>query len=369
MSGPGTDPPGPRRSIRVCLVAPSLDILGGQAVAARRLQERLAGLPGIEVELLPVNPRLPGILRLLQRVKYVRTLATSVAYITALLRQARRFDVLHVFSASYWSFLLAPTPAIMIGRLLGRKVVLNYRSGEAEDHLRRFGWHAIPILRLAHTIVTPSEYLVHVFSRFGLPAVAVHNFVEVDRIPFRVREQPAPSYLANRNFEPLYNVHAVVDAFAMVAEVHPGASLVLAGDGSQRVALEDRVRELGLRNVTFVGRVPPDRMPALYDDADVYVNASVIDNMPQSIVEAYAAGVPVVSSDAGGIPFIADSGATALLVPAGDTAALGAAMRRMVEEEGLARRLSAAGRERCLTYYTWEAVAQQWLALYRNLVK
>src|SRR5918993_5368476 len=144
--------------IRVCLVAPSLQILGGQAVAAQRLLERLRAVPGLEVDFLPHDPRSSRLLRLLQRVKYVRTVATSVAYVASLLRRLPAYDVVHVFSASYWSFLLAPTPAILIGKRLGKKVVVNYRSGEAEDHLQRWPRTAIPTLRSADAVVTPSEY-------------------------------------------------------------------------------------------------------------------------------------------------------------------------------------------------------------------
>src|SRR5690606_7519921 len=130
------NPPAVRGApLRVCLVGPSLDILGGQAIILNRLRQRLGTVRELEVSFLPVNPRLPRGLAQLQRVKYVRTVVTSVAYVWSLLRTIRHVDVVHAFSASYWSFLLAPVPAMLVGRLFGRTVVLNYRSGEADDHL------------------------------------------------------------------------------------------------------------------------------------------------------------------------------------------------------------------------------------------
>ena len=119
--------------LRVLLVAPSLDILGGQAVQASRLLARLSKEDDIEVSFLPHNPRLPGLLRKLQSIKYVRTVFTSLFYVALLLARIPKYDVIHIFSASYLSFLLAPTPAILIAKLYGKKVVLNYRSGEAAD--------------------------------------------------------------------------------------------------------------------------------------------------------------------------------------------------------------------------------------------
>ena len=124
------------RPLRVLLVGPSLDILGGQAVQAARLHERLREIPGLAVDFLPVNPRLPGPLRRLQQVRYVRTVATSAAYLASLLRRVPRYDVVHAFSASYTSYLLAPLPALAVAKLFGRRTVLNYRSGEADASLR-----------------------------------------------------------------------------------------------------------------------------------------------------------------------------------------------------------------------------------------
>lgn len=354
-------------TLRVAIVAPSLKILGGQAVAAQRLLARLSDIPGLEVSLLEVNPSLPGFAGRLQRIKYIRTIVTSMAYVRALFRTVPTVDVLHVFSASYWSFLLAPAPAIVIGRCFGKAVIVNYRSGEARDHLSRFGWHVRPLLRLAQAIVTPSEYLVDVFAEFGLKAEAIHNFVETERIPFRPRRRLAPVLFANRNFEPLYNVAAILDAFAAVQARFPEASLILAGDGSLRSLLERQVSALGLEHVTFLGRVAPEQMLRLYDDADIYINASVIDNMPQSLVEAYAAGVPVVTSDAGGIPYIARDDEIALVVPTHDAAALGAAVLRLLRDPDLVERLTTQARQECLARYRWDVVRDKWLALYRRV--
>lgn len=355
------------RPVRVCLVGPSLDILGGQAVAAQRLLERLRTLPDLAVDFLPVNPRLPGPLRALQRVKYVRTVVTSIAYVASLLWRAWRYDVLHVFSASYWSFLLAPTPAIVVGRLYGRKVILNYRSGEADDHLTRHGAVARPIMRLATVIIAPSQYLVDVFARHGLSSSAILNFVEMTRYRYRRRLTPKPRLFGNRNFEALYGVDDVIRAFSVVKAQHADAELMLVGDGSERAALESLVQSLGLTDVTFAGRVPPGDMPACYDAADIYLNGSRIDNMPQSILEAYAAGTPVASTGAGGIPYIVTDGETGLLVPVNDWRALGQAVLRLLDEPGLGVRLADAGHEACLRHYSGHANAEAWRSLYHRL--
>ncbi len=353
--------------IRVCLVGPSLDILGGQAVQAQRLRERLGASPRLDVSFLPVNPRLPGPLRLLQRIKLVRTVATSIAYGWSLVRRLPGVDVVHAFSASYWSFVLAPLPAMLVARALGKRVVLNYRSGEADDHLTRWRRTAVPAMRLAHRIVVPSGYLVDVFRRHGLRAQAIGNFVELSRLPYRERSPLRPVFLSNRNFAPHYNVGGVLRAFATIQTQHPDAELLVAGDGEQRDELHALARSLRLRHVSFLGQVSPSEMPALYDRADVYLNAPTIDNMPNSILEAFAAGLPVVTSDAGGIPYIVRNGETALMVSMNDPEALARGALRLLEDPELARSLARTARAECESRYTWDAVGAEWERCYASL--
>jgi glycosyltransferase involved in cell wall biosynthesis len=355
--------------LKVCLVGPSLDILGGQAVQLDRLRRKLSLVPEVEVSFVPVNPRLPGPLDLLRRVKYLRTAATSIAYLASLLRHLRHVDVVHAYSASYWSFLLAPVPAMAIGRLYRKGVVLNYHSGEAEDHLSN--WRsARPPMRLAHRIVVPSRYLVQVFARHGLEALEVGNFVELERYEFRLRSRPRPVFLSNRNLEKHYNIPCILRAFARICAQETEAKLIVVGEGKERRNLDALARTLGIRErVEFRGKVGPERMPSVYSEADVFLNSSDVDNVPLSIVEAYASGLPVVSSDAGGIPDMVADGQTGLLVPRGDDTALAAAALRVVREEGLAARLGAAARLLCESRYSWSAVRDAWLGVYRDAVR
>lgn len=352
--------------VKVCLVGPSMDILGGQAVQLARLFRQLEATPGIQVDFLPMNPRLPGPLGWLQRIKFVRTVVTSFAYWLLLLRRVRRFDVIHAFSPSYWAFLLGPVPAAATARLFRRAVLINYHSGEAEDHLAN--WRsAIPLLRLAHRIVVPSDYLRDVFANFGLSTVVVPNFVDVESLPFRERSVLRPRVLSNRNLESHYNVSCSIRAFSRIQAKVPSAELVVAGYGSERARLETLVRELGLRHVRFTGRVTPQEMGRLLDWADVLLNSPDIDNMPLSLIEAQAAGLPLVSTSSGGIPYIVRDGETGLLVPPDDDAAMAVAALRLLDDPALVSRITRAARESCLAQFTWPAVEARWVRLYRDM--
>jgi glycosyltransferase involved in cell wall biosynthesis len=352
--------------VRVLIVAPSLRFLGGQAVQALRLMASLRVDEEVEVDYLEVDPRLPAPFDRLQRIPILRTLVTSAMYLSALILRVGKYDTVHAFSASYWSFLLAPVPAILVGRLFGKRVILNYHSGEADDHLTRWGWHARPLIRLADLTVVPTTYLVEVFSRHGLSAIAVPNHIAVPPVPPQRRALVVPRFFSNRNFESHYSVVTVIEAFAIVQCEFPSAELVVTGGGALRPSLEKRVQELGITGCRFTGPVQPEEMIALYNDADVYVNASLIDNMPLSILEAYAVGLPVVTSDAGGIPWIAKDGETALVVVAGNVEALAGAMRDAIVHWQAALQRAERARAFVTEMYAWPAVRAKWLHAYAS---
>src|SRR3954454_1876624 len=350
------------RAIRVAIVAPSLRILGGHSVQAGRMLEAWSADPAVEAWLVPINPLPPRSLEWLLRIKGVRTVITQVCYWPLLLRELRRCGVVHVFSASYLSFLLSPLPAVAIATLLGKPVVLHYHSGEAPDHLRR-SRIARAVLRRTGLNVVPSKFLAQVFESFGLTARVVANTIDVARFGYRERSPLRPRLLSTRNFEPLYNVACTLRAFARIQARHPDASLTLVGTGSQAAALQSLAAELGLRQVTFVGRVPPDQIHRYYADADIYVQTPSIDNMPGSVIEAFASGASVVSTDVGGVPAILTDGEHGLLAPDDDADAVAACVCRLLAHPDEAQRMAAAARETCEAY-AWSRLRTEWLSVY-----
>lgn len=358
------------KPLRVCHVVASLDWIGGHSVAATRLIEAFAQEPeaGIEAEILPINPRLWWPFCRLLKIKYVRTVVNTIAYLLTLFIKLPRYDVVQVYAASYFSFVIAPAPAVLVAKLYGKPVILHYHSGEAEDHLRRWPLTTRPILRLADEIVVPSGFLVDVFAKFGFRARAIFNLVDLSRYRFRERRPLRPVFLTNRLHEPLYNVGCVLRAFALIQKRYPEAQLTVAGDGWMRPQLEELARSLGLRNTVFTGRVPYEEMPAVYDEHDIYLNGTDVDNMPSSITESYASGVAVVTTDAGGIPYILIHEETGLMVERNDHEAMAAGAIRLVEDQELASRVIRNARKTCLNY-AWPRVGADWIELYRKLAK
>lgn len=353
-----------RRPIRVLLVGPDLPIVGGQTVQARLLVEKFRIDNEVRLDLQPINSRF---LPKLQSIKYVRTGITTAKYLFDLITKIPKYDVVHIFSASYFSFVLAPTPAVAVSRLFGRKTILNYRSGEADDHLSR--WRtAVPTIKLFDRVIAPSGYLVDVFKKYNVDSRSIFNVVDTARFRFRRRDRLRPIFFSNRNLEPLYNIECVIRAFAKIQKEKSDARLLIAGDGSQRRKLANLVKELGLNEVHFLGAVAPEDMPGVYDQADIYLNAPILDNMPNSIIEAFASGLPVVSTNAGGIPYVVDHERNGLLVEVGDYAGLAREAMRLLDDSGFAEGLIEQAHADC-SKYSWENVRDQWVELYRELWK
>ena len=353
------------RAIKILIIAPTLDtILGGQAVQGSRLLEKLNQEPNIRADVQSIAPQF---LPKLQRIKYLRTILRGMKYLFDITTKIPRYDIIHIFSAAHVSFLLAPTPAVLVAKVFGKKTVLNYRSGQLEEHYAK--WHSTlrPTLKLFDKIVTPSNYLVDMFAGYGFKAQSVYNFIDVGRFKFRERKPLRPVFFSNRLLEELYNIPCILRAFAIIQEKRADARLVVASFGDQREILENYAKELNLKNVEFVGKVSQQRMAELYDEIDIYLNSPNTDNMPGSILECYASGVPVVTTNAGGIPYILEHEKTGLMVEVNDHEALAREAMRLLEDDDLSQKIIGNGR-RAVAEFSWENVRQKWLSVYDELL-
>lgn len=348
----------PSGMTRVCLVAPRW-MTGGQAVEAQSLVHGFANDPTTRIELVAIDPRIPDVIA---RLRGLRTLVRLPRFCFSLVRALLRADVVHVFTAAFSPFLLTTTPAVLLGRLLGKPVILNYRDGRAREHLkfRPVRW----ILRRATVLVFPSEFLREVFAEFGLHGEVVPNVVDAERFVYRPRIPLRPILLSSRLLEELYAVENTILAHEELRRSVPEARLLIVGDGDRRASLEALVRDRGIGGVEFHGRVAHQDMGAWFDRADILVNSSRIDNMPHCLIEAFAAGMPVVTTPSGGIPHIVENERNGLLVPCDQPRAMAEAIQRLLGDPPLVRTLVDTGRSDCRARYAWPAVRTQWSRLY-----
>ena len=156
-------------------------------------------------------------------------------------------------------------------------------------------------------------------------------------------------------------------AFRIVQDRHPDARLTLVGGGPQESALRQLADDLRLQHVTFAGRMDPHAVADAYAAHDIYIQSPNIDNMPTSVIEAFATGLPVVSTEAGGIPAILTSGEHGLLAPIDAHVVLAAHVLHLLDDPIDARRMTRAAHASC-HQCTWPAVRLQWLRAYRRVL-
>jgi L-malate glycosyltransferase len=347
----------------VLLVGPKVPPYGGMAIQGSLMQTLMAS-EGISAYFLASNLPFPKGLTFLDWFRGLRPFLRSMNFCIQLWRLLPRVEVVHVLACSWLYFFVIVCPAVAISRIRGKRVILNYRGGQADDFLRRSAFALKPFFRMAHVVTAPSQFLVKVLgNRIGVPVEIVPNIVNFRRFAFRERNPIQPKMIVTRHLLKLYDIESVIRAFGQVQERYPEASLLIVGTGDQENYLRGLVTTLTLKNVDFLGYVPQEDLPAVYDRCDILLNASLADNFPGSLVEAAAAGLVVVSTAVGGIPYIFENGASAILVQAGDWKGLADGALRALADPAFASRLKAAALGRCQSY-DWKNVRRVLYRLY-----
>ena len=344
---------------RVVIVGPKPPPYGGMAVQAQALVARLRQ-EGVDAQLLATNP---PVIPSLGRIKGLRTLIQSLLYLVNLIRGLARARVVHLLGASHWYFVLRVMPTVILAKLFGRRIILNYRGGEAPLFFARFRHLVLPILRLVDVITVPSAYLQRVFNGSGFQASVIPNFIDLARFQFRQRDFIKPNLLVTRSLEPLYNISMALRAFASIKQIYPEARLDVVGGGSEEAALKSMVQQHGWPDVYFHGAVPNDEIPNFLEAADILLNPTNADNMPINLMEAFAAGVPVVTTNVGGIPDLIGKEETVLMVDADDSAAMARCVDELLRGPQLVTRLTCQARTLC-EQMSWEQVGKQWVEIY-----
>lgn len=271
--------------------------------------------------------------------------------------KGKDFDVFHIHCCSHWGFLPAVV-GVSVGKRLGKRIVLTYHGGGGEKFFDQHPKLVRHYLTRTDANIVLSGFLAQVFEKHGLPFVTIPNILELDDSRFRLRERVQPNYICTRAHEPLYNLPCILRAFRKVQSIRPEATLTLVGSGSEHENLVQMAEELGLQNVTFTGRVANEDIYTYLDRADIMLSAPTVDNMPVSLLEAMNAGLLVISSKVGGVPYMVKNNSTGLLFESDDSDALAGKMLWAVDNQTVARSIALQG-HKAVSRYRWENIKEQ----------
>jgi len=349
-----------KKNKTICIVSPFPPPFGGMAIQAEKIALHLLceGFHDkLEVIRVKTNADLPDALRWAAKVPVFRTLVNMILFLYQLHKALLKSDVVYFHTAFFNFFFWITYPAMIVIKLHGKKVILSARGGGARLFFQKYRPIVKPILSKADLIATPSGFLKEAFKDvLGIEAVVIPTLADLHQFHFHHRDIFRPLLLSVRNFEPIYDIACIIKAFKIIHDRFPEAKLGIAGSGSLKSELESLVSSLNLNSsVTFYGQVSHTKIQELYSKYDISVNASRVDNLPGTILEAYASGLPVVSTNAGGIPYIVEDGVTGLLVNIGDHEAMAQNVIRIIEEPELGKTLTKNAAQYC-KIYDWEHV-------------
>lgn len=285
--------------------------------------------------------------------------------VRCLLRWRDQLDVvvLSVFSGP--AFVMADVSSSVTSRL-GVPTVMVLHGGNLPVHRDRFPRWTRRVLARADATVAPSSFLAAAFADHEVGIIP--NLVDTELIPHRRRTTLRPRLLWMRTFHPVYHPELAVEALALVRRRHPDVRLTMAGQEKGSIeAVHAAVRARGVEDaVEVVGFLDEDGKRRAFEDHDLYLHTNRIDNTPVSLLEAAAAGLPIVGTAVGGVPDLVQDGEDALLVPSEDAAAMADAVDRVLTDPALAARLSDNGR-RLAERSTWPVVRERWLEVFDRL--
>ena len=352
--------------LSVGIVGPLPPPSGGMANQTQQLANLLKQ-ESINVEVVQTNaPYKPACV---EKIPVIRALFRLFFYTFRLWGAAGRVDVFHIMANSGWSWHLFTMPAVWIAKLRGTATIVNYRGGKAEKFFSQSFKTIKPTLNACSKIVVPSRFLEEVFTKRNIKTQIIANIIDLER--FTPEQSKAvtqsPHLLVARNLEQIYNNAMAIHTLHEIKKTFPQATLTIAGSGPDLENLKQLVNHLKLADsVNFTGRVDTLQMPALYQSADVMLNTSRVDNMPNSILESLASGVPVVSTDVGGIPFMVEHGKNVLLVKSEDFTAMANSVLQILENKKLRESLITEGRV-LVRNFSWPQVKVHWINAYKEL--
>ena len=335
----------------------------GMTVLAEEFYDRLKNI-NYPIVKIRTNPNL-GKYSWLNNIRVIRSVVKWTIFIIDCFN-IKKTDIIHIFSSSGLNFFLFTIPPIIIANLFSKRIIINYHGGAAYDFFSKHPKILAFAMNRIDKLVVPSGYLKSVFDDFGYDSMVISNIANVKRFTYRKRIKLEPIVLSIRNLTSVYNIQCAVRAFHILKEKYPNAKMYIAGDGPEMNNILDLISELELTDIELLGNISNEQVPIYFNLADIFINTSNVDNMPGSILEAYSSGLPVVSTNVGGIPYMVTHNESGLLAEANDYETLGKYLIQMVEDPEESLKMSDAGYS-YVSSLKWANIKNDWLSLYSEL--
>jgi glycosyltransferase involved in cell wall biosynthesis len=216
----------------------------------------------------------------------------------------------------------------------------------------------------AYAVVSPSDYLSAAFAKAGYnKIIKINNFIELENYPFLERKELQPKLLWVRSFTKIYNPQMAIQVLKKLQEKYPYASLTMIGPEKDRSLEFCKILAKELRvEVNFTGVLSKKKWIDLSKQHHIFINTSQYDNQPVSLIEAMALGLPVVSTNVGGISYLIENDLNGKLVPHADVEKMAGSIDYLISHSIETTGMVMKARE-MIKSYSWSQVSQQWNVL------
>ncbi|HYG34037.1 MAG TPA: glycosyltransferase family 4 protein, partial [Clostridia bacterium] len=264
------------------------------------------------------------------------------------MKRRKHYDVACVDVFSGLAFVWAEAACCLL-RAMRKPIVMTLHGGNLPEFGRKNPTRVKRLLNWGAAVTCPSHYLCKEMQKFRDDLRLLPNGIDLAAYKFRFPQSRLCRLVWLRAFHHIYNPVMAVRVLAGLRNQGMDVRLTMIGPDKEDGSLNQTqaaAQELGLlQHITFRGAVAKDAVPNELSCGDVFLNTTNFDNTPVSVIEAMACGLPVVSTNVGGIPYLLKHEETAVLVPPDDANAMTQACVRLMQEPDLAARIVNKGRE------------------------
>lgn len=249
-------------------------------------------------------------------------------------------------------------------RLLKMKYITKLHGGNLPNRIKNSPFFCDLIFNNAYAITAPSAYLMDCFAKRNYKnLVFLPNTIDISKYQYKERTVTVPKLLWVRSFSSIYNPKMAIKVLYELKKDFPEAQLCMVGPDKENLLQDciDFAKELDV-DVTFTGKLSKEEWINLSNDYDVFINTTHFDNTPISLLEAMAIGLPVVSTNVGGIPFLVNHKENALLVSDNAVFEMVDAIKLLINDEQLTLNLIRNSR-RVVDGCDWQIIKQYWFDL------
>lgn len=261
----------------------------------------------------------------------------------------------------YYAFLVA-----VVCKLRGLPYIAVIRGGEFPDRIKRSPRKVKFLLNNAGKVVAPSDYIrAKIKKEWNGKVMVIPNAIDIQKYPFLQREKISPHLLWVRSFHSVYNPTLALDVLRLLKEHYPNASICMIGpdkDGSLEL-FKEYAGKLSLNDsVIITGMISKAEWHEKSKEYDIFINTTNADNTPVSVMEAMALGMPVVTTNVGGIPYLFEDKKEGLMVPPKNAEAIVVQVLKLLKDPSYTSQISRSAREKACQW-DWMIVKEKWIKM------